>query len=358
MEIINISHCILYSMKLARIAEGKKIKRWFIPLLALLLTSLVFSTGSVSAVPVTLFHSTFDAYDNDNSIEGWTVKQSSGFTQDSYAGDGVLILYPNEGIDRSIPQDNFPNEANFSMRFNLYKTYWEGADDSASILGLCSNGWNTGGSGYWLLNSYISYEDSNDTFTFSTTAYDHYIRYYNMDPSYAWGVEMTFHRWDAIGGGGSYHIMTYDVALWRDYYVAPGDEITIPLGTNLSLRYSLDDSNFANIWFRIGPYSTSDWASPGDLWVKDINFWWDDSTTPPGPIVDYNETDGIVENLVHQIVFFIPILVLTSFFGRIGFIGGVGLMSVIWMFTDTSFIAPGMMIFIALGILVYKGGME
>lgn len=346
-------------MKLAKIVEGKKIRRWFIPLFALLLTSLVLSIGNVSAVPVTLFHSTFDAYDNDNSIEGWTVKQSSGSVQNSYAGDGVLILYPNEGIDRGIARSSFPYECNLSARFNLYKTYWEGSDDVCLVIGLYSKGWNTGGTGYMIMQAYVDYEDINETFTLTVSSgYSGYIRYYNMDPSYAWGYDITFHRWDASGGAGTYNILTYDFSLWRDYYTAPGDEVIIPIGTNISSKYGLAGSNFETIWFRIGPYSVSDWTTSGDLWLKDVNFWWDDSTTPPVPETDYNETDVIVENLVHQIVFFIPILVLTSFFGRIGFIGGVGLMSVIWMFTDTSFIAPGIMIFIALGILVYKGGME
>jgi hypothetical protein len=345
-------------MKLARIAEGKKIKRWFIPLFAILLTSLVFSTGSVSAVPVTIFHSTFDTYDMDNSIEGWTVRTSSG-TQDSYAGDGVLILYPNEGIDRKISQDSIPREFNVSIRFNLYSTYWHDKDDIAYIWDMNQNNFNTGSSGYTLMTSFVEYVDANDTFTFTiTNGYSGYVRYYGMDPAYAWGLELTFHRWDASGGGGAYHIVTFDASLWRDYYVAPGDEITIPIGTNLSAKYTLDDENFGDVYLRIGPYSAGSYSSPGDLWLKDVNVWWDDSTTPPGPEDDYNDTEVIIENLVQQIVFFIPILVLTSFFGRIGFIGGVGLMSVIWMFTDSSFIAPGMMIFIALGILVYKGGME
>jgi hypothetical protein len=33
-------------------------------------------------------------------------------------------------------------------------------------------------------------------------------------------------------------------------------------------------------------------------------------------------------------------------------------MSIIWMFADPSFVAPGVMIFISLGIFVYKGGMQ
>jgi hypothetical protein len=119
-------------------------------------------------------------------------------------------------------------------------------------------------------------------------------------------------------------------------------------------RYAL--TSYDTVYIRLGGYSAGQYSSSGYTWIKYVKLWWDNGVSPTGETS--TPTSETIANLVQEIVFFIPILVLTSFFGRIGFIGGVGLMSVIWMFTDTAFIAPGMMIFIALGILVYKGGME
>lgn len=353
MEFINISHCILYTMKLAGLAEGKKIRRWFIPLLALIIVSL-FLSGSASASNIYLLNNTF--YDPnyetnpgvfEELISPWQFKKSDS-TQNSYVSLTALILYPNEGIQRPIHKTQIPSEFNFTSR--MYFFSWPTTDsDISPMWQLCSSEWNTGSAGYVISSFELNAVYSNGTYLFKYNDYSTYHRIYV--PNGASNVyTLTVHTLFNTTGytGVSDFSFCYELSSSE-----PGDE-TYVNDTGCMWRYGI--GGYDTVYLRLGGYSAGAYSTPGYTWVKFAKMWWDDGVIPPGDIPP--DESVVISNLVHQIVFFIPILVLTSFFGRIGFIGGVGLMSVIWMFTDTAFIGPGIMIFIALGILVYKGGMD
>lgn len=342
-------------MKLAKIAGGKRIKKSFIPLFSLMIISLLLSSGTVSAIAVYKLNNTF--YDpNYETTPGsfeelifpWEIKNSHTGEYNSYVGPTSLIVYPDEGIQYAYPKTQLPSEFNFTSR--MYFLSWPTTDgDVSPMWQLCSKGWNTGDTGYVITAFELIQVFSNGTYLFRYNDYDTNIRIYVPNGSqyvYTLLVHGFFNSTSNLGT--SYFNLTYELSTSE-----PGDEHYVN-STSCMWRYSL--SGYDTVYIRLGGYSAGQYSSTGYTWIKYVKLWWDNGLTPnTNPP---SSTEGIISQLVSQIVFFIPILVLTSLFGRIGFMGGVGLMSIIWMFADPSFVAPGVMIFISLGIFVYKGGMQ
>lgn len=62
-----------------------------------------------------------------------------------------------------------------------------------------------------------------------------------------------------------------------------------------------------------------------------------------------------VVDIVWLIVFFLPVMILGAKLGPMGFIGGMAIMSIVFMFTISNFMVSGILNMIGLIIFLYKG---
>lgn len=62
-----------------------------------------------------------------------------------------------------------------------------------------------------------------------------------------------------------------------------------------------------------------------------------------------------VVDIVWLIVFFLPVMILGAKLGPMGFIGGMAIMSIVFMFTISNFMISGTLNMIGLIIFLYKG---
>jgi hypothetical protein len=63
-----------------------------------------------------------------------------------------------------------------------------------------------------------------------------------------------------------------------------------------------------------------------------------------------------VVNVVWLIVFFLPVMILGIKMGPLGFIGGMSIMSIVFIFTIDDFMIPGTLNMVGIIIYLYKGG--
>lgn len=341
-------------MKLAKDKVHNKKIKWFIPLFALVLCSLTLS-GTVTATMVYKLNNTFfdPNYETnpgvfEELISPWEIKESHSGEYDSFVGPSALIVYPNEGIQYAYPKSQLPSEFNFTSR--MYFLTWPTTDgDISPMWQLCTQGWNTGSAGYVISSFELSQVFSNGTYLFRYNDYST-SRWIYIESGSQYTYTLMLHGFfnSTTNLGTSYFNLTYELSTSE-----PGDEHYVN-STLCMWRYAL--TSYDTVYIRLGGYSAGQYSSSGYTWIKYVKLWWDNGVSPTGETsIPTSET---IANLVQEFVFFIPILVLTSFFGRIGFMGGVGLMSVIWIFSNADFVASGILILVALGVFVYKGGMQ
>lgn len=94
-----------------------------------------------------------------------------------------------------------------------------------------------------------------------------------------------------------------------------------------------------------------------------LDYWsgWNTGGSGGGNDYDNSSWSDIDQNIrisMELIVFFMPIMILAWTFGKAGFMLGSGLMSIIWLFSDPSFLWAGVLMMGGIGIFAYRGGLE
>lgn len=319
-------------------------------LLVSIIVSIIIAPG-VYASPIYKLNNTF--YDPNYAtnpgvleelIYPWEHKRSDS-TTNSYVSPSALILAPNEGIQYHYQVANFPYEFNYTIR--TYFLSWPDTDsDGSPMWEICTQEWNTGSAGY--LVSYFQLNDKldNGTYRFGYNSGSSLLWIYipnGQNYVYTLTVHTLFNTTSKTG------INDYSLC-YEQSTENPGDETYINI-TGCPWRYNINGYDY--VYLRVGGYSAGSYSTPGYTWVKYIKLWWDDGVSPEStPPASMSVS---ISNIVKEIVFFIPILVLCSLFGRIGFVGGVGLMTIIWIFANADFVPAGILILISLGIFVYRG---
>lgn len=319
-------------------------------LLVSIIVSIIIAPG-VYASPIYKLNNTF--YDPNYAtnpgvlaelIYPWEHKRSDS-TTNSYVSPSALILAPNEGIQYAYPKNQLPSEFNFTSR--MYFLTWPTTDgDISPMWQLCTQGWNTGSAGYVISSFELSQVFSNGTYLFRYNDYSA-SRWIYIESGSQYTYTLMIHGFfnSTTNLGTSYFNLTYELSSSQ-----PGDEHYVN-STLCMWRYAL--TSYDTVYIRLGGYSAGQYSSSGYTWIKYVKLWWDDGVSPEStPPASMSVS---ISNIVKEIVFFIPILVLCSLFGRIGFVGGVGLMTIIWIFANADFVPAGILILISLGIFVYRG---
>lgn len=319
-------------------------------LLVSIIVSIIIAPG-VYASPIYKLNNTF--YDPNYAtnpgvleelIYPWEHKRSDS-TTNSYVSPSALILAPNEGIQYAYPKSQLPSEFNFTSR--MYFLTWPTTDgDISPMWQLCTQGWNTGSAGYVISSFELSQVFSNGTYLFRYNDYST-SRWIYIESGSQYTYTLMLHGFfnSTTNLGTSYFNLTYELSTSE-----PGDEHYVN-STLCMWRYAL--TSYDTVYIRLGGYSAGQYSSSGYTWIKYVKLWWDNGVSPEStPPASMSVS---ISNIVKEIVFFIPILVLCSLFGRIGFVGGVGLMTIIWIFANADFVPAGILILISLGIFVYRG---
>lgn len=327
MEIINILDYIRVHME----AGNKKIRRRIV-IFAILSVSIMLSgfclVDSVTAANTTKFYSTFESVSDEPD---WTRARTDGDINHPYMSNGLLTT-SRSGIYRSAPW--LPHNYTYQCSFFISSINSEYNDGLATLLSVYQN---TISSGMFEVQVQVSNSAPRiyvSGYASNALTYDHtYI--FNMTVSN--NRTCTASVWSSTTG---LNVICTDSHNPASCVVYPNYQY-IFIG---SLTMQSGSAKAHNLFFNF---------------VK-LDYWsgWD---SPPVTGYDNSSWSDIDANLgvsVKLIVFFIPILILAWSFGKPGFLLGSGLMSIIWVFNDASFMWASIMMFASIGVFAYRGGLE
>lgn len=97
-----------------------------------------------------------------------------------------------------------------------------------------------------------------------------------------------------------------------------------------------------------------------NLYIYNLQVWYMENQTgtyDPDKTAWTDESTN-VETVMQLMVFFMPVMIITGLFGRLGFVAGTSIMSIIWMLSDSSFIWGGVLMIGSVGVFIVRGGMR
>jgi hypothetical protein len=97
-----------------------------------------------------------------------------------------------------------------------------------------------------------------------------------------------------------------------------------------------------------------------NLYIYNLQVWYMENqtgTNDPDKTAWTDESTN-VETVTQLMVFFLPVMIITGLFGRLGFVAGTSIMSIIWMLSDSSFIWAGVLMIGSVGVFIVRGGMR
>lgn len=312
--------------------DGKK-KRIKIMLFSLLSVSLMLSgfclVDTVSANTTTKFYSTFQSISTEPD---WTRARSDGNTDHPYIDDGLLTT-SRSGIYRLA--EWLPHNYTYQCSFFISSVNSEYNGGLATLFSVYQSSISTG-----IFEVQVQVSASSPRLYVSgipseILQYDHT---YTLNLTVTNNRTCTASLWSWSTGLDVICTNATNVAskvAYPNYQTIFIGSLTMQSGTakahNLFLNYAKLD-----YW--------SGWDTGGDTGGYDNSSW-----------TDINSNVGII---IELIVFFIPIMILAWTFGKPGFLLGSGLMTIIWVFTDPSFMWAAVMIFGSIGMYAYRGGLE
>lgn len=327
MESINISGTILYYMKPNR---KKNLKRsaGILSVIAICFMLAVIP-GSVLSAPGVIGDNYFvfnDSFYTNDDWSYWDVKQYATLN----APNSYVDIDNGGGIGMNITDDYLSNYT-FYIRF-MITGIKIGHVNLFSINNVDEYGISSG-----FLSSFAIQLSKIDADTVNLAA-SYYSENVNLDINKWYELTMTVWNDETID------IDVFDMSN------------VIMDGSNTTVSHSglkTPDEMGGQVWYWCG-----NWYYPGQdtskIRVDAVRMWYDDPAEEANPLP--GDSDPTLGNSILNLVYFLPIMVLTWSIGKAGFILGSGFMAIVWMFTQVDFIWEGIVMLGITGIYVMKEG--
>lgn len=164
--------------------------------------------------------------------------------------------------------------------------------------------------------------------------------------------ELTHHLWYYLTVTVNYDEST-DTQTMSVYLVSPATVETWTVWNTTAFTWN-DESK--DHWFNFGPFGYGATPECGAMYLDNIIIQYYNTTGAPTTPLDNG--DPSIDAIIYQLVFFLPAIILTTFIGRLGIIGGIGIMTIVYMVGMPGFLWCGIMLIATMGVYVYRGGLS
>lgn len=289
-----------------------------------------------------------DDFSNINSINQYTIIKTPEDNDDPYYPSTFLNMYTDTGI----AFDTHNKLQNTSWTYNLdFQIRGNWPSEPPNVIGVA-----------WLLKftegDYFHPDGSTGSYDFSfnlkrnaTADGNIYYLYcsksggnafvYNLYPHTWYSLTVTS-QYNATNGNNVLNAYLYDPYYGGNHHFVENYVFT---------WHTMNKPH----WINIGPYAYGSPETCGNMYIDNLILQYYDTSVPTLP--PESGTDPSLSKIVWQIVFFLPAIILVQFFGRIGIIIGIGIMTIVFIVSQPDFIWAGIMILLSLGIYGYRGGL-
>ena len=319
----------------------------------LMITGLLITAVTISNIVVkaTNVYYIYNMYFSDSDLDAWTI-YDTGYPP-YLDGDGKLYLESRSAMTHFIDNDDMVNNWTLNVAFAI-DDHTEWGDKVQYIFMSSSSSWSSDGSGYQYEKAYIQHL-SNGTYRMVVSGLYDSPKYniYNILPNKLYQINFNMHESPIYKTAGwvncsysSYNGVTWDFEGWICQEV----------------WFNHNQGGYDH-YYRVGTSPPgSDYS--GGMWIDWFKLFYDDGNSIYVPPVDDDDTPDVYDDtdyislVVFLLLFFLPIAVLTFALGRIGFIGGVALMTIVFTFSFSNFLYAGVINLIALGVMLLRGGVK